>query len=84
MEIPVTEIIKALKCSATTSHDTKECDKCPYLLLEDCTEDIEKIKEAGLVMPDMQKDGRFYWRSCDCDKICLDAAAALERMQQEG
>lgn len=59
------EIIKALRCSATVGSKCQE--GCPY-----------RIKIEITAFGD---DEKKYHTSCDCDQIVLDAAQALENFQ---
>lgn len=71
-------IVKALRCSATPAPDCKR--ECPYLRAdppepEELTE-LEKL--VGL--ENLSED---YFRTCDCDKIALDAASLIEQQLTE-
>lgn len=71
-----TEIIRALRCSATVHSDKLDCSKCPYRLLE-------PIDSAIPVPPTITLDGIEFWESCDVDGIAKDAADRLEEMEIE-
>ena len=72
-----TTVIKALRCSATPRTSETDCTKCPYRWLEPVTDLIP-------MAPDVVIDGVHYWESCDCNKICLDAANLLEMELDDG
>lgn len=66
------KLIAALRCVASTPQPEHDCKSCPYFLLEKLTEE-ERIKL-----------GAIYWETCDCDQVCLDAAARLEELTGGG
>lgn len=66
------ELVEALICSAS-KYDSKKCKNCKYMMLEEIAEDIDLP-----VKPDVKKDGKLYWQSCDTDRIALDAADMLK------
>lgn len=66
------EIIKALRCSATPGTEHHDCEKCRYRYLEPVDDKIP-------CRPDVEIAGVKYWESCDCDRICMDAAELLEK-----
>ena len=68
------ELISAIRCSAT-SYSGCTAD-CPYRLLEE-------IKPDFPMPADVVVDGVGYWVSCDCDKMSLDAADAIEHLVKE-
>lgn len=70
----IEEIIKALRC---TSMPRPECDcpNCPYRELNEVNDDIP-------IKGDVIIDGKKYWEDCDIDKIVIDAANLLEKIQQ--
>lgn len=67
------ELIKKLRCSS--SSDSKCDTNCRY-----CKSD--EIPEQYKEMADFQKDGKYYCYSCDCDRICMDAADKLEEVSK--
>lgn len=69
----VDEIIKALRCSASPITERPNCEGCRYRVLDE-------VDPRFNCAPDVEIDGIMYWEGCDCDKICMDAADALERM----
>ena len=68
------EIIKALRCSGTP-RPKYDCDNCPYRRLE-------KVPDGIPIEEDVIIDGEKYWEGCDCEKIVIDAANLLEKIQQ--
>lgn len=76
--IDIKDIIHALRCSSSAGKAANEdCLKCPYGSLDEISE-----KYKGLA--DIKKDGKYYAIDCDCDRICKDAANALERLSEDG
>lgn len=69
-------VVKALKCSANIRPKERNCEDCPYRILEE-------VDDRFPVKPDVEIDGVKYWEECDCDKICLDAADLLEKIAEE-
>ncbi len=70
----INEIIKALRCTGTP-RPKYDCNNCPYRELNEVSDDIP-IKEDVII------DGKKYWEGCDCEKIVIDAANLLEKIQQ--
>ncbi len=70
----INEIIKALRCTGTP-RPKYDCENCPYRELNEVSDDIP-IKEDVII------DGKKYWEGCDCEKIVIDAANLLEKIQQ--
>ena len=70
----INEIIKALRCTGTP-RPKYDCNNCPYRELNEVSDDIP-IKEDVII------DGEKYWEGCDCEKIVIDAANLLEKIQQ--
>lgn len=70
----INEIIKALRCSGTP-RPKYDCDNCPYRRLE-------KVQDGIPIEEDVIIDGEKYWEGCDCEKIVIDAANLLEKIQQ--
>ena len=70
----INEIIKALRCTSTPRHKY-DCENCPYRELNEVNEDIP-IKEDVII------DGKKYWEDCDAEKIAIDAADLLEKIQR--
>ena len=68
------EIIKALRCSGTP-RPKYDCDNCPYRRLE-------KVQDGIPIEEDVIIDGEKYWEGCDCEKIVIDAANLLEKIQR--
>lgn len=68
------EIIKALRCSGTP-RPKYDCDNCPYRRLE-------KVQDGIPIEEDVIIDGEKYWEGCDCEKIAIDAADLLEKIQR--
>lgn len=71
----INEIIKALRCTSTPRHKY-DCENCPYRELNEVNDDIP-IKEDVII------DGKKYWEGCDVEKIAIDAADMLEKIQWE-
>ena len=66
------EIIRALRCISDTEYrKKKECEECPYRVLEE-------VKPSNNVPYDAWIDGKQYWESCDYDRISTEAADVLE------
>ncbi len=70
----INEIIKALRCTSTPRHKY-DCENCPYRELNEVNDDIP-IKEDVII------DGKKYWEDCDVEKIAIDAADLLEKIQR--
>lgn len=68
------EIIKALRCSGTP-RPKYDCDNCPYRRLE-------KVQDGIPIEEDVIIDGEKNWEGCDCEKIAIDAADLLEKIQR--
>lgn len=75
----VDEIIRALRCTNTAGADRPDynCMACSY----GC---VERIPFAYHQMADFWRDYEPYAYNCQCDKIGLDAADELERLQRSG
>lgn len=74
----IKEIIRALRCSASTRPAGHTCAGCPYLVHEAITEEespeiYRHLKGLGAQME---------WDSCDCVKIAHEAADALEAIDK--
>lgn len=67
-----TDIIKALRCSASIV--PRSCEKCAYFYRDEPSPEI--VEEYGDV-PD------YFWDSCDCDRIAFDAADMIEQLLKE-
>ena len=52
-----------------------DCENCPYRELNEVNDDIP-IKEDVII------DGKKYWEDCDVEKIAIDAADLLEKIQR--
>lgn len=70
----INEIIKALRCTSIPRHKY-DCENCPYRELNEVNDDIP-IKEDTII------DGKKYWEGCDVEKIAIDAADLLEKIQR--
>lgn len=70
----INEIIKALRCTSAPRHKY-DCENCPYRELNEVNDDIP-IKEDVII------DEKKYWEYCDVEKIAIDAADLLEKIQQ--
>lgn len=64
------ELIKALRCSATPGAN-HNCEVCKYGLFEEYDEKLP-------VPFDIEINGVKYYKSCDCDRMVLDAADLIE------
>ena len=70
------KLIRALRCSATGREKDFTCQKdCPYLTLNE-------VSKGSLYPPDITIDGIGYWQSCNIDRVALDAAEALEKLEK--
>ena len=67
----VDDIIRALRCISSVGMPNT-CEGCAYRVLEN-------VKDGICVPHDVEVDGIKYWESCDCDRIEMDAANALEK-----
>ena len=67
------KIVDALRCMASVHAKDEElkCESCPYLI-------IEEIPEKLKVIAGFEENGKFFVRSCDLDRIGMDAANMLE------
>ena len=65
------EIIRALRGISTQGDHTSNCEQCPYWKKEQLN---GRLKE---------KLGTDTWTSCDIDKVGLDAADRIERLDAE-
>ena len=65
------DIIRALRCTSTPGDHTSNCEQCPYWKKEQLN---RRLKE---------KLGTDTWTSCDIDKVGLDAADRIERLEAE-
>ena len=74
MNINKTELVKALRCSATAGH--KDCTNCRYRYLEEVDNSIS-VKSDVIIY------GKEYWESCDCDRIANDAADFIEKYVEQ-
>lgn len=73
MKASLSELVMALRCSATPIEEGHSCVGCPYRLLE-------KIEDTTIILPnDLLIDGEPYWESCDCDEMAMDAAEVIEK-----
>ena len=69
----INELIKALRCSASTPYGTVDCKGCAYRYLEEVNDKIA-------CPPDVEVNGVKYWESCDCERMAMDAADILEKV----
>lgn len=74
MSINKTELVKALRCSATAGH--KDCTNCRYRYFEEVNPSIN-------MKCDVIGDLKQYWESCDCDRIANDAADFIEKYVEQ-
>lgn len=65
------DIIRALRCIYTPGGEHEDCTGCPYWKKEQLN---GRLKE---------KLGTDTWTSCDIDKVGLDAADRIERLEAE-
>ena len=65
------DIVRALRCISTPGDHTSNCEQCPYWKKEQLN---GRLKE---------KLGTDTWTSCDIDKVGLDAADRIERLEAE-
>ena len=65
------EIMMSLRCISAPGDHTSNCEKCPYWKKEQLN---GRLKE---------KLGTDTWESCDIDKVGLDAADRIERLEAE-
>ena len=65
------DIIKALRCISTPGGPTGDCKGCLYYRAEHLSVELK------------EKLGTDEWRSCDIDKIGMDAADRIERLDAE-
>lgn len=65
------DIIRAMRCISTQDDVHEDCTGCPYYKQEQWS---AELKERLLV---------DTWPSCDCDKVCMDAADRIERLDAE-
>lgn len=65
------DIIRALRCISTPDGEHEDCTVCPYYKKERLS---AEMKERLLL---------DTWLRCDCDKVCMDAADRIERLEAE-
>lgn len=65
------DIIRALRCISAPEGPSEDCTGCPYYRVERVTGEIR------------DKLGTDEWCSCDIDKIGMDAADRIERLEAE-
>lgn len=65
------DIIRALRCTSTPGDHTSNCEQCPYWKKEQLNGQLK------------EKLGTDEWTSCDIDKVGLDAADRIERLEAE-
>ena len=71
------KLIRALRCSVDAPSNGFECtEDCPYRKL------YELEQDNLIYPPDVIIDGIDYYISCDYDRMKLDAADALEKLQK--
>ena len=64
-------IARALRCRVATDWEQENCEKCPYWKKEHLNGQLK------------EKLGTDTWESCDIDKVGLDAADRIERLEAE-
>lgn len=65
------DIIRALRCISTPDGEHEDCTGCPYYKKERLSAELQ---ERLLI---------DTWPRCDCDKVCMDAADRIERLEAE-
>jgi hypothetical protein len=65
------DIIRALRCISTPDGEHEDCTGCPYYKKERLSAELQ---ERLLI---------DTWPRCDCDKVCMDAADRIERLDAE-
>ena len=65
------DIIRALRCTSTPGDHPSNCEQCPYWKKEQLNGQLK------------EKLGTDEWTSCDIDKVGLDAADRIERLEAE-
>lgn len=65
------DIIRALRCTSTPGGQTGDCKGCLYYRAEHLSVELKG------------KLGTDEWCSCDIDKIGMDAADRIERLEAE-
>ena len=65
------DIVRALRCISTQGDVHEGCTGCPYYKQEQWS---AELKERLLI---------DTWPNCDCDKVCMDAADRIERLEAE-
>ena len=71
MNLKPEELVKALRCTATPGGPTGDCEMCPYYRRENLNDELK------------EKLGTDTWTSCDIDKVGMDAAELIERLEKE-
>ena len=70
------KLIKALRCSAAVKTEETDCSNCPYRV-------IEPIDKDDPLFINSDFEGKEYWKSCDLDKMALDAADYIEQIEEK-
>lgn len=65
------DIIRAMRCISTAGGPTGDCKGCLYYRAEHLSVELK------------EKLGKDEWCSCDIDKIGMDAADRIERLEAE-
>ena len=65
------DIVRALRCIYTQDDVHEDCTGCPYYKQERLSAELQ---ERLLV---------DTWPSCDCNKVCMDAADRIEQLAAE-
>lgn len=65
------DIIRALRCISAPEGPPEDCTGCPY---------YKKVPLCAELEERLLVD---TWTSCDCDKVCMDAADRIERLEAE-
>lgn len=65
------DIVRALRCISTPDGEHEDCTGCPYYKKERLSAELQ---ERLLI---------DTWPRCDCDKVCMDAADRIERLEAE-
>lgn len=69
------ELVMALRCSARPRRKEDTCIGCPYRGLEEVIPDLP-------CPPDLEEDGISYWEYCDTERMAIDAAEMIEKLNE--